>query len=234
MASSGSTYTYLAIYLPHLIVRQQFNSIRLEAVCAHSPSESSSVTCFRQIPLPLVSSLAPVLRAGYPAFMSVRIVVPRPSDAEAIAEVHIRAWKDTYDHLLPAGFFTTEWQEGRRQLWRVILGTENPHRSVRVAVSETPGEERRIVGFALAGRPQDAKAPRGLLLYSLYVLAEHHGAGVGQGLLEAVLGDRPAFLWVERTNARARAFYERNGFDVDGVEQVEEQFPGIVEVRMVR
>jgi hypothetical protein len=56
----------------------------------------------------------------------------------------------------------------------------------------------------------------------------------GQRLLDAVIGDRAAFLWVFRDNPRARAFYRRNGFVADGAEQVEDFFGGPVEIRMVR
>lgn len=166
--------------------------------------------------------------------MSCRIALPSPTDAEGIARIHIEAWKETYGHLLPAGFFSREWEQGRERLWREILGTENPHRRVRVARGD-PGGEEAIIGFALAGPPQDAQtSPRPLLLYSLYVLAAHHTKGVGQRLLESVLGNEPAFLWVEKTNVRAIAFYRRNGFGLAGAEQVEDSFPGIVEARMVR
>jgi RimJ/RimL family protein N-acetyltransferase len=47
------------------------------------------------------------------------------------------------------------------------------------------------------------------------------------------LGGREAFLWVFRDNARARAFYLRNGFRPDGAERVEPFF-GPIEIRMVR
>ena len=68
----------------------------------------------------------------------------------------------------------------------------------------------------------------------LYVLAEHHGSGAGQALLEAVIGDNPAFLWVAKDNPRARRFYERNRFTTDGAEAVYIQATGFMIVRMVR
>ena len=65
------------------------------------------------------------------------------------------------------------------------------------------------MGFAvLLGHPD---APRDLELESLYVLASRHGSGAGQSLLDAVISDRPAYLWVADNNPRARAFYTRNG-----------------------
>ncbi len=167
--------------------------------------------------------------------MDCRIDVPTESDAEAIARVNVTSWKETYGHLLPPGFFGTDHLEARVAQWSRRLSTADPKWTVRVSVSSARDQEPRIIGFALAGPPEDAEAsPRGRVLYALYVLAVHHGTGVGQRLLEASLGDEPAVLWVEKTNARAITFYRRNGFDFDGAEQVDESLPGITAVRMVR
>lgn len=66
----------------------------------------------------------------------------------------------------------------------------------------------------------------------LYVLASHHGSGVGAALLQQVLdASRPASLWVADPNPRAQAFYRKNGFERDGSVKVE---GGVREVRMVR
>jgi len=75
---------------------------------------------------------------------------------------------------------------------------------------------------------------RDLQLWGLYVLAELHGTGVGQALLDAVIPPRtPAQLYVAKGNARAEAFYRRNGFEVDGLEVLDDRFD-LVELRMVR
>jgi len=41
-------------------------------------------------------------------------------------------------------------------------------------------------------------------------------------------------LWVARQNPRATAFYARNGFALDGAEQVDPHAPSITDARMVR
>jgi ribosomal protein S18 acetylase RimI-like enzyme len=65
------------------------------------------------------------------------------------------------------------------------------------------------------------------------VLAAHHGTGIGQTLLDEVLGSGPAQLWVAKQNPRAIAFYRRNGFAFDGAEQTDES-TDITEARMLR
>ena len=61
-----------------------------------------------------------------------------------------------------------------------------------------------------------------------------HGSGTGQALLDAAVGDRPAFLWTAEDNPRAQAFYRRNGFIADGARKIEPEWENLAEIRMVR
>ncbi|MFS0714211.1 GNAT family N-acetyltransferase [Microbacterium sp. 2P01SA-2] len=80
----------------------------------------------------------------------------------------------------------------------------------------------------------DDEPVRDTQLYAIYVSAAHHGTGVGQALLDSVLGTAPATLWVAKENPRAIAFYGRNGFHFDGREKVDPAAPAITDARMVR
>src|SRR5699024_7805448 len=58
--------------------------------------------------------------------------------------------------------------------------------------------------------------------------------GLARALVDALLGDAPASLWVAEDNPRARRFYEKLGFAADGARQVDErgpQLPGVPRVR---
>lgn len=159
--------------------------------------------------------------------LSVSVVVREPqlTDAAAVAALHVAAWRETYEHLLPESYFTDEVAERRLRMWTQILSDRRPAHVVRIAE-----EDDELIGFAMSGE-SDAG---GRQLYMLYVLAAHHGTGAGQALFEAVLADGPASLWVARENPRAIAFYRRNGFAFDGAEQSDPGTPGLVEARMVR
>jgi GNAT superfamily N-acetyltransferase len=100
-----------------------------------------------------------------------------------------------------------------------------------VFFAEVDGE---VVGFAQVVAGRDTPPVRDEELGTLYLRAAHHSSGLGQALLDAVLGDRPASLWVAEDNPRARRFYERNGFVADGERAVLESWEGIAEIRMVR
>jgi GNAT superfamily N-acetyltransferase len=90
------------------------------------------------------------------------------------------------------------------------------------------------VGLALAGPSTGRTSPRALELQILYVLKSAHGTGAGQALLDAVIGDRPAQLWVAEDNPRANAFYRRNRFVPDGARIVDAEANNMVEIRLVR
>jgi ribosomal protein S18 acetylase RimI-like enzyme len=148
-----------------------------------------------------------------------------PGDAEGIAVVHVTSWRETYAHLLSPAFLAGIDVADRTRMWR--RATERD--PSRIHVAEADGD---IVGFAAVRRPADG--PRALELAVLYLLAAHHGSGLGQALLDASVGDEPAFCWVAEDNPRARAFYARNGFRPDGERNVVEEWEGLAEVRLVR
>lgn len=159
--------------------------------------------------------------------LSVRPAVV--DDADALGRVHVQAWRETYAHLLSPGLLESVSAERRAERWRSILSNSPDHAQV---VAEIGGE---IVGFAASGPARDVISPRELQLYSIYLLAAHQGSGAGQELLDAVLGDEPAYLWVAEDNPRAQAFYRRNRFTLDGERMVDllEGEP-LTQVRMVR
>ncbi|RKR75037.1 GNAT family N-acetyltransferase [Frondihabitans australicus] len=150
------------------------------------------------------------------------------ADAEGIAEVHVASWREAYAHLLPPEFLASLDVVERADRWRRILRERQS--TVLVAMTEDSA-----VGWASAGASRDADAPRALELSGLYVLAAHHGDGTGQRLLDAVIGDSPASLWVADRNPRAEAFYRRNGFARDGRSEQHTMGPHTIDaVRMLR
>lgn len=157
---------------------------------------------------------------------------PGPSDAAAVAARHVSTWREAYAHLLPADFFSEDYLERRRRMWRDLLDAPRADTTIRIAESDGS-----IIGLAWAGpglTGGDEPPPRERQLYALYVAAAHYGTGAGQALLDEALGDGPAMLWVAAQNPRAIAFYRRNGFDFDGVEQTDPIAASITDARMLR
>ena len=88
------------------------------------------------------------------------------------------------------------------------------------------------MGIAIAGPTKDEDAPVERELYAIYLREAHQGSGLADDLLQAVVGDGPASLWVYRDNPRASAFYVHHDFIPDGNEKIDSA--GILEIRMVR
>lgn len=163
----------------------------------------------------------------------------RIADAPDIARVHWDSHQTTY---VEPGRVSRERVEAWTKADRVRAWTANlaiasgvypaPEGFHRMAiwVAEVDG---RVVGWANTSAGRDADAPRDLELEGLYVLDAHHGTGVGQALLDAAVGERPAYLWALDDNPRAHAFYRRNGFVADGAEKVDALWQ-VTEVRFVR
>jgi ribosomal protein S18 acetylase RimI-like enzyme len=157
------------------------------------------------------------------------VIVVRPAapeDAERIADIRLTGWRETYAHLLSAAFLAAMTSNPDRIRASIDNGTP-------VVVAELDGE---LVGFACASDPfpDEVDPPRDLQLWFIYQYARVHGSGTGQQLLDAAIGDRPAFLWVAEGNPRAQAFYARNGFVPDGARKVEPTWENLAEIRMVR
>lgn len=133
-------------------------------------------------------------------------------DAQGIANVHMTAWRETYTRLVEPGELDALSVDRRAERWRQLIAPGD----ISVWVAEF---ESVIVGFASAGTGGHDDRPRPLELQSIYVLADHYGSGTGQALLDAALGDAPAFLFVAADNPRATRFYARNGFVFDGASE---------------
>lgn len=157
-------------------------------------------------------------------------------DADALADVQVRAWKAGYRGLISDAYLDALTVDDRIGMWREFL-QDPPRRSARL-LAERPGRPGRIAGYVLAGgEGMDPDADRGQI-YAVYVAPEDWRTGVGRTLLSAGCrhlrdaGFADAVLWVHEGNVRARAFYAAAGWRADGAGQ-REQVHGI-EVSEVR
>jgi len=135
----------------------------------------------------------------------------------AIADIQIRTWQGAYAHVFPAeGLASLETGRERREaFWRSTIQSK-PARS-HTLVAE---EDDAVVGFASVGPDRDD--PEIGELYAIYVFPQKWGAGAGRALMGEVLRHlraeafAEAVLWVLDDNPRARAFYERSGWSLEG------------------
>ena len=138
-----------------------------------------------------------------------RIVVERltPADTREAARVHTASAEAAYAGMRgpdPDGLAR------RTRMWREVLADPDPGNQAFVA-----RDAGRIVGVASIGsfRGEESRAA----LHVLYVHPAWWGSGAGQALLdrahaELAATNDEAVLTVLTANARARRFYERNGW----------------------
>jgi GNAT superfamily N-acetyltransferase len=153
------------------------------------------------------------------------------TDAAAIGQVHVAAWRAAYGHVMPAGFLASLDAVRAGQRWAGWLRS-----GCAVLVADVDGV---IAGFCRYGpsRDADAGATVGEII-AINVDPAWWRHGLGRALLIEAAGRlRGSFgqatLWVVRENPRARAFYEALGWRLDRTERVETALTGspIAEVR---
>ncbi|ALX65706.1 GNAT family N-acetyltransferase [Microbacterium sp. XT11] len=147
----------------------------------------------------------------------------RPSDADGIAAVHVRAWRAAYRGLVAQdvldGLLISERAEG----WRDVLAQPLPT-GLGTFVAERGGE---IVAWVSIGAGRDDDRLLDGEVYGLYADPSAWSTGAGHALLEdaerrlADAGHARAYLWVLDGNERADAFYERHGWLADGATKLD-------------
>lgn len=125
--------------------------------------------------------------------------------------VHYKSWHETYPTLVDAGYMESITLERT---------TKIAHRWPDNILVAKDGD--KVIGFAGYGAYRDDTLPGHGEIFSIYVLKEYHGKGVGRGLMDAAFeklaGYKKIAVWVLKGNDRAIRFYERYGFRFDGTE----------------
>lgn len=140
-----------------------------------------------------------------------QIRLAQQTDIPGIAQVHVDAWRTTYQGLLPADFLAALRYEQREQLWQRVLSQFGATNFVFVAE-----DQNRIVGFASGGPEQSGELGCDGELYAIYLLELYQRQGLGRQLMQAVVnqlhlhGFQAMAVWVAAENAACR-FYEALG-----------------------
>jgi GNAT superfamily N-acetyltransferase len=147
-----------------------------------------------------------------------------PTDALAVARVHVRAWQTGYRGLLPAAYLDRLRAEDRAA--RYTFGKlDGPQTTVAIL-------DREIVGFATIHASE---------LSALHVDPDHWSRGVGSALIARARTDRAAagvpeaHLWLLAGNVRAERFYARDGWSPDGTRRSDTVWNiSVDELRLIR
>ncbi len=141
---------------------------------------------------------------------NVRLAIP--SDAAAIARIHVETWRATYAGLLPERMLANMRADGHRESWLGVLSGQRGRQTVLVAERPRQGP----IGFLSAGRARAPLPGYEAEIYTIYVSPDHQDQGVGSDLLNACFQRldqqhlHGAMLWVLAKNP-SRFFYEATG-----------------------
>jgi GNAT superfamily N-acetyltransferase len=136
----------------------------------------------------------------------------RLGDARAIGRIEVETWRAAYAGMLPDSVLLRMSEQRQTASWAGFLR----HRPGDVYVAEAEDGSGRLLGFGNCGPQRDPAFAFGGEVYTLYVLPDAQGGGLGRQLLLALFarlvdcGHRSALVWVVRANP-ARFFYERLG-----------------------
>ena len=146
---------------------------------------------------------------------------------DAIAALHVASWKSAYRGILPDAVLDALKPEDRVRDWTRWFQVTQARTYIAL-------EKRVLVGFTriLPSDPERDTPPSSAEISHLYVGPGSQGRGVGGALLAHALADvrerglDRAVLWVLEKNYRARAFYERAGFHLDGARRIDPELLG--------
>lgn len=150
-----------------------------------------------------------------PSSSGVLILPAGPADAEDLARVHVRSWRETYQGLLPDAYLARMSEAEFTRRFRHALTLPGPNDVTLVAATRDG-----LLGYVQGGPSRARREAEGEVA-TLYVLRQAQSLGLGRRLLSgaaralAAQGARSMLIAVLRDNVRARGFYEHLGGEAE-------------------
>lgn len=151
-----------------------------------------------------------------------RVTEIRPAaadDALAVARVHVRAWQAAYRGLIAQAYLDSL----KPEIWAAKYAFHRAGPGLPTTLIAADGDT--VCGMAMFGPYRGDELSNSGELLAIYVDPDYWHTGLGRLLIMATRdglrrdGYREAALWVLDGNARARRFYERDGWTLDGGRQ---------------
>lgn len=134
-------------------------------------------------------------------------------DIEGLAKVHYESWKTTYKGIFSEETFKNRTYEVVLEHWRPRL--EQKAVDSQCFLAET--DEGEIFAFAECGKERTGKYGIDGELYTIYMLEQYQGNGIGKELFAKVVeflkdnGFQSLMVWVLKDNHSAKRFYVKLG-----------------------
>lgn len=110
------------------------------------------------------------------------------SDREAIARLHVAAWRRAYRGILPPQTLARLDQTARLRLWSGLLKqAKSDAKSISILVAQD--EKQVLTGFCSASRLSPRQKGCAFEIASIYVLPRRLRRGIGSALLQSMLAE---------------------------------------------
>ena len=136
-------------------------------------------------------------------------------DASSLANIIVESWRSAYSDLIPKDEIIKYLdKERRQQQFEKFIADEE------IILIQT--YDGIPAGLVFANKANDEQIEYCGSIYSIYILEEYWGKGLGTRLMDRVInilqdeGCKRVSLWVYEENKRAIRFYEKCGFIFDG------------------
>lgn len=142
--------------------------------------------------------------------MEIRRLKSSDSRSE-LSRIYEESWKYAYRGIIPQSYLDSI-PSGH---WADAVDREGRYSLILL-------DQGQMIGTSSFGKSRFSELSDWGEIVSIYLLPAYMGKGFGGSLLNAVLGElvqmgfSSFFLWVLEENARARRFYEREGFSESG------------------
>jgi ribosomal protein S18 acetylase RimI-like enzyme len=161
----------------------------------------------------------------------VLIESARPADSGSLRDLHLETWIATYRDRVPEAFFNERVARHRARDWAELVRNQTALGGGVVVVRAGVA----VCGLCQYGPTEDDDDDARSVghIDRLYVHPAHQRTGVGRSLLTEATdrlrarGMSSVTLWVLQDDERARAFYERLGWQLDGASRLD----GAVDLR---
>lgn len=153
----------------------------------------------------------------------ITIRAATPDDFARVAEMHYAVWRRSWAGILIEPLLDIL---GPARRWVTDVYPQNINRpGWAMWIAESADG---TVGVTIFGPDEDE--PAAIQIDALYIADDLQRHGLGGRLLGTVLAAHPSgevILWCAEQNAKARRFYEKNGFRADGRTLDWEPLPGV-------
>lgn len=110
----------------------------------------------------------------------IEIVKPKITDAEGLAQVHVKTWQDTYSGLIDDAYLDSLSIAQKAEKWKKRLLENNSDFIYFIAK-----ENDSIAGFIWGGKNREENSEYDAEVIAYYVLPEYQGKGIGRKLFSS-------------------------------------------------